>query len=180
MTCKHTVYMYACMHTYMHACRHVLVHTYARAHTRTHTQTLHAYNISSLLICIHYIPLKVSSEVNPGYVVCECTHMTMFAGNFLVAPNKVELFKLELFLELFHNPIVVSVLIAFWCLYIIITVWARRKDMKDFPKVNTTVNDVRYSEQNSLFCGRYYRIHHLLVQPMNVYIICFPRCLVQF
>ena len=82
------------------------------------------------------LSFQVSLAIEPGYIVCECHHLSMFAGNMLVAPNKVDLFKLKLFLGVFHNPIVVAFLLAFWCLFVIVTVWARRKDGKHPIEVN--------------------------------------------
>ncbi|KAI0233653.1 hypothetical protein LSAT2_016128 [Lamellibrachia satsuma] len=82
---------------------------------------------------------KVFLGAKPGYIVCECKHLSAFAGNLLVAPNKVDLFNLKMFLNVFQNPIVVSLLIAFWCTFSLMTVWARRKDGKDSDKANMVV-----------------------------------------
>lgn len=83
--------------------------------------------------------LQVFLGAKPGYIVCECKHLSAFAGNLLVAPNKVDLFNLKMFLNVFQNPIVVSLLIAFWCTFSLMTVWARRKDGKDSDKVNALI-----------------------------------------
>ena len=67
--------------------------------------------------------------------MCECTHMSGFSGSFFVKPNRVEVFKLSLFLTVFRNPIVVAVVITAWIIYILFIVWARKKDTEDKLKV---------------------------------------------
>lgn len=79
--------------------------------------------------------LQVSLRATSGYIVCQCSHLSVFGGSLLIAPNKVEFLELKLFLGFFQNPIVISLLIAFWCLYFLLTVWARRKDGTDKHKV---------------------------------------------
>ncbi|KAK2174017.1 hypothetical protein NP493_835g01027 [Ridgeia piscesae] len=74
------------------------------------------------------LPVTTSPVFRPGYIVCESSHLSIFSGNLIVAPNKVDLFELKLFLGVFHNPIVIVTVFAFWCVFILMTVWARRKD----------------------------------------------------
>ncbi|KAI0233658.1 hypothetical protein LSAT2_016133 [Lamellibrachia satsuma] len=111
-------------------------------------QHVHLAVSTRMLDCLYWNSLrevwtntacKVYLDANPGYIVCECRHLSSFAGNMLVAPNKVDLFDLKMFLGVFQNPLVVSLLIAFWCMFMIATVWARRKDGKDSVKANMVV-----------------------------------------
>ena len=68
-------------------------------------------------------------------VVCECHHLSVFSANMLIEPNKLDPFKLSLFLGVFYNPVVLILVICTWCIYALLLVWAWRKDNSDIMKV---------------------------------------------
>ncbi|KAK2186506.1 hypothetical protein NP493_198g04020 [Ridgeia piscesae] len=66
--------------------------------------------------------------------MCEYRHLSVFSAHVLVRPNKVNPFKLSLFLGIMHNAIVAALVIAAWCMFALMMVWARRKDSNDLRK----------------------------------------------
>jgi len=54
-------------------------------------------------------------------------------------PNKLDPFKLSLFLGVFYNPVVLIIVICAWCIYALLMVWAWRKDNSDIMKVTTVL-----------------------------------------
>ena len=69
-------------------------------------------------------------------IECLCNHLTSFAGGFIVMPNKLN-FKedLAMFLKFWQNPVGIIAVCFVLCIYIILVVFARRKDTNDAVKV---------------------------------------------
>ena len=61
--------------------------------------------------------------------------MTVFGGQYVVPPNKVDVFNFSLVWDLFRQPIVLIVVLCAWCIYIVLLVWARSKDKQHITKV---------------------------------------------
>ncbi|KAM6934543.1 polycystin-1-like protein 2 [Xenentodon cancila] len=78
---------------------------------------------------------------------CLCNHLTFFGSSFFVTPNLVDPSRTaELFATFAQNPVVVCFVGALFLTYLLVIVWARRKDIKDTAKVKVTVledNDPR-------------------------------------
>uniref|UniRef100_A0A2K5R3E3 Polycystin 1 like 3, transient receptor potential channel interacting n=1 Tax=Cebus imitator TaxID=2715852 RepID=A0A2K5R3E3_CEBIM len=71
---------------------------------------------------------------------CLCNHLTFFASDFLVVPRTVNVEDtIILFLHVTSNPVGVSLLASLLGFYMIIVVWAWRKDQADMQKVKVTV-----------------------------------------
>jgi len=79
--------------------------------------------------------------------VCECFHMSAFSGSFFVKPNSLELFKMELFLKIFQNSIVVVTVCVAWLIYILLIIWARRRDLHDKQLVRTQRRKEKHVQQ---------------------------------
>ena len=80
----------------------------------------------------------VEYVTNSNQTVCACTHLTDFGGGGPFAnAAPVELGALKAF-RLKSNPTVFSVVMSLFGLYILLLVWARRKDLKDVEKVAIT------------------------------------------
>ncbi|XP_071754722.2 polycystin-1-like protein 2 [Centroberyx gerrardi] len=71
---------------------------------------------------------------------CLCNHLTFFGSSFFVTPNLVDPSRTaELFATFAENPVVVCFVGALFVAYLLVLVWARRKDIQDTAKVKVTV-----------------------------------------
>ncbi|KAK2906286.1 hypothetical protein Q8A73_010229 [Channa argus] len=83
---------------------------------------------------------------------CLCNHLTFFGSSFFVTPNLVDPSRTaELFATFAQNPVVVCFVGALFLAYLLVVVWARRKDVKDMAKLkvffledNDPMDDYRY------------------------------------
>uniref|UniRef100_A0A665ST47 Polycystic kidney disease 1 like 2a n=1 Tax=Echeneis naucrates TaxID=173247 RepID=A0A665ST47_ECHNA len=71
---------------------------------------------------------------------CLCNHLTFFGSSVFVMPNVVDVSRTaELFATFTSNPVVVCFVGAIFSVYLLVVVWARRKDIQDSAKVKITV-----------------------------------------
>ncbi|XP_055085881.1 polycystic kidney disease protein 1-like 2 [Periophthalmus magnuspinnatus] len=71
---------------------------------------------------------------------CFCNHLTFFGSSFFVMPNLVDVSRTaELFATFTTNPVVVCFVGAIFAAYLMVVVWARRKDIQDSAKVKITL-----------------------------------------
>ncbi|XP_076603671.1 polycystin-1-like protein 2 [Chaetodon auriga] len=71
---------------------------------------------------------------------CLCNHLSFFGSSFFVTPNLVDPSRTaELFATFAENPVVVCFVGALFAAYLLVVVWARRKDIQDVAKVKVTV-----------------------------------------
>ncbi|XP_058257289.1 polycystin-1-like protein 2 [Hemibagrus wyckioides] len=83
---------------------------------------------------------RVGPHTTPLFTQCLCTHLTFFGSSFFVMPNLVDVSRTaELFATFVNNPVVVCFVGAIFLIYLIVVVWARRKDIQDTAKVKVTV-----------------------------------------
>lgn len=78
----------------------------------------------------------MGAGTTPQVTQCLCNHLTFFGGSFFVTPNLVDPSRsAELFGTFTENPVVVCFVGALFVLYILVLIWARRKDIQDTAKV---------------------------------------------
>lgn len=82
-----------------------------------------------------YLNFKAGPKTTPKKRHCLCNHLTSFASDFFVPPNKIDWDKVSLE-ELLNNPLVFSVVCGIFGLYFLLVLWARRADRKDLEKVS--------------------------------------------
>ncbi|KAJ3593029.1 hypothetical protein NHX12_005367 [Muraenolepis orangiensis] len=83
---------------------------------------------------------RVGPLTTPLVTQCFCNHLTMFGSSFFVMPNLVDVSRTaELFATFTTNPVVVCFVGAIFLAYILVAIWARRKDIQDLAKVKITV-----------------------------------------
>lgn len=83
--------------------------------------------------------LQVGPLTTPFVTQCLCNHLTFFGSSFFVMPNLVDVSRTaELFATFTNNPVVVCFVGAIFAIYLLVVVWARRKDIQDSAKVNHT------------------------------------------
>ncbi|NXG55348.1 PK1L2 protein, partial [Hemiprocne comata] len=82
----------------------------------------------------------VGPKTNPGSTQCLCNHLTFFGSSFFVIPNAINVSKTaQLFGTFVDNPVVVTTVGCIFLIYVLVVVWARRKDIQDDAKVKITV-----------------------------------------
>ncbi|XP_021494524.1 polycystin-1-like protein 2 isoform X1 [Meriones unguiculatus] len=85
---------------------------------------------------------------------CLCDHLTFFGSTFLVMPNAVDVHQAaELFATFEDNPVVVTTVGCLCVLYMLVVIWARRKDIQDQAKVKVIV-----LEDNDPFAHYHYLV----------------------
>ena len=65
--------------------------------------------------------------------------MTAFAGGLIILPNKLDFSKIAMFLTFWQNPVAIALVAVVLTIYILLLVWARRKDREDKLKVSSLV-----------------------------------------
>ena len=80
---------------------------------------------------------QVSLNTTIEETICECTHLTNFASEFLVAPNVPDFTVWENPEDLLTNPAVTVFCLGIILLYVFLAIWARRKDKFDPVKVRS-------------------------------------------
>ncbi|NWW09404.1 PK1L2 protein, partial [Oreocharis arfaki] len=82
----------------------------------------------------------VGPKTNPSSTQCLCNHLTFFGSSFLVIPNAIDVSKTaQLFGTFVDNPVVVTTVGCIFLIYVLVVIWARRKDIQDDAKVKITV-----------------------------------------
>uniref|UniRef100_A0AAQ6A6U0 Polycystic kidney disease 1 like 2a n=1 Tax=Amphiprion ocellaris TaxID=80972 RepID=A0AAQ6A6U0_AMPOC len=83
---------------------------------------------------------RVGVNTTHSATQCLCNHLTFFGSSFFVTPNLVDPSRTaELFATFAENPVVVCFVGALFVTYLLVVVWARRKDIQDTAKVKVTV-----------------------------------------
>ncbi|XP_028446278.1 polycystic kidney disease protein 1-like 2 [Perca flavescens] len=83
---------------------------------------------------------RVGVQTTPLVTQCLCNHLTSFGSSFFVTPNLVDPSRTaELFGTFGENPVVVCFVGSLFLAYLLVLVWARRKDIQDTAKVKVTV-----------------------------------------
>ncbi|NXY82693.1 PK1L2 protein, partial [Alcedo cyanopectus] len=82
----------------------------------------------------------VGPKTNPRSTQCLCNHLTFFASSFFIIPNAIDVSKTaQLFGTFVDNPVVVTTVGCIFLIYVLVIIWARRKDIRDDAKVKVTV-----------------------------------------
>uniref|UniRef100_A0A8C9MUS2 Polycystin 1 like 2/pseudo n=1 Tax=Serinus canaria TaxID=9135 RepID=A0A8C9MUS2_SERCA len=83
---------------------------------------------------------QVGPKTNPSRTQCLCNHLTFFGSSFFVIPNAIDVSKTaQLFGTFVDNPVVVTTVGCIFLIYVLVVIWARRKDIQDDAKVKITV-----------------------------------------
>ncbi|NXL57930.1 PK1L2 protein, partial [Chordeiles acutipennis] len=82
----------------------------------------------------------VGPKTNSKSTQCLCNHLTFFGSSFFVIPNAIDVSKTaQLFGTFVDNPVVVTTVGCIFLIYVLVVIWARRKDIQDDAKVKITV-----------------------------------------
>ncbi|VDN09053.1 unnamed protein product [Dibothriocephalus latus] len=78
---------------------------------------------------------NVSAESTVMKTVCACNHLTTFAAGWLVAPNTVDFDYIFRNIDFDKNPTLYATEITIAVIFLLLFIWARRKDNSDRQKV---------------------------------------------
>uniref|UniRef100_M3YDV1 Polycystin-1-like protein 2 n=1 Tax=Mustela putorius furo TaxID=9669 RepID=M3YDV1_MUSPF len=97
---------------------------------------------------------QVGPRTTHSQTHCLCNHLTFFGSTFLVMPNAIDVCQTaELFATFEDNPVVVTTVSCLCVAYVLVVIWARRKDAQDQAKVKVTV-----LEDNDPFAQYHYLV----------------------
>ncbi|XP_028608529.1 polycystic kidney disease protein 1-like 2 [Grammomys surdaster] len=97
---------------------------------------------------------QVGPRTTTSQTHCLCNHLTFFGSAFLVMPNAIDVHQTaELFATFKDNPVVVSTVGCLCMVYVLVVIWARRKDIQDQAKVKVIV-----LEDNDPFAQYHYLV----------------------
>lgn len=87
---------------------------------------------------INFFPFfQVGPLTEPARIHCLCNHLTAFGAGFAVPMNTINLNN-SAFTNLDSNPIVFATMVSMMCLYLLLLIWARKKDKRDAILVKTS------------------------------------------
>ncbi|KAL1784629.1 polycystic kidney disease protein 1-like 2 [Sigmodon hispidus] len=97
---------------------------------------------------------QVGPRTTTSQTHCLCDHLTFFGSTFLVMPNAIDVHQTaELFATFEDNPVVVTTVGCLCMVYVLVVIWARRKDIEDQGKVKVIV-----LEDNEPFAQYHYLV----------------------
>ena len=92
------------------------------------------FNLAAFFIII----LKVENVISNSILNCSCTHLTSFAGGYLVPPHKIKFEKVYYELRSPDEPgkfLVLGTVLTCFLLYLVAVIMARKADSRDKAKV---------------------------------------------
>ncbi|EDO43195.1 predicted protein, partial [Nematostella vectensis] len=102
---------------------------------------------------------KVGNLTTLNKIHCICNHLTAFGGGLLVAPNPIDFDKVWAgFKNISDNLAVVVTIATGFGLYIVLVLWARRKDKGDMEKVKLIVLGFSTVETDTPFGEHLYEL----------------------
>ncbi|KAL4218881.1 Polycystic kidney disease protein 1-like [Mactra antiquata] len=79
--------------------------------------------------------LKLDDGSGNGVIKCTSDHLSSFSKSVIVVPAYVDPLGIDLYITVFENPVVVTMVIVVWVLYFFLIHWARRSDKHDEEKI---------------------------------------------
>jgi hypothetical protein len=88
--------------------------------------------------------IKVGSLTNHYRTQCFSTHLTKFAGGWIILPDSIDLKFVFANADFMKNKTIYLTIISVSIIYIILIIYARFYDKKDIEKVKMKMNRIRY------------------------------------
>ena len=83
--------------------------------------------------------VEVQIDTNTTHTHCISSHLTEFAGGFVVVPNQINFDYVWANADFLRNPTIYAIVIAITCLYLILLVWSYWMDLVDLKKTQIYV-----------------------------------------
>lgn len=121
---------------------------------------------------------QVGPKTNPSSTQCLCNHLTFFGSSFFVIPNAIDVSKTaEMFGTFVDNPVVVTTVGCIFLIYVLVVIWARRKDIQDDAKVSLQLIKSMYSDQfPSLACFNRKSLTNPTLFPVTLCLLLSKHC----
>lgn len=82
--------------------------------------------------------VAVVNDTNYTYTHCMSSHLTEFAGGFVVLPSKINFEYVWANASFLNNPTIYITIIVVTCLYILFAIWSHYMDRADLKRVGVT------------------------------------------
>jgi hypothetical protein len=92
-------------------------------------------------------------DLHLKYAHCRSTHLTEFAGGFLVLPSSINFEYVFANASFDRNPVIYLTVIILTCLYVLFAIWARYMDKKDAKRVGVSL-----LEDNPPYASYFYEV----------------------
>lgn len=83
--------------------------------------------------------IEIFSDTNQTHTHCQTTHLTTFAGGYIVLPNAIDFNDAFAKASIQQNPTIYATIIALVCTYVLMSIWARWMDWRDEQKCGITL-----------------------------------------
>jgi hypothetical protein len=85
--------------------------------------------------------VEVQMDTNTTHTHCISSHLTEFAGGFVVVPNQINFDYVWANADFLKNPTIYATVIAITCLYLLAIFWCRWMDLVDLKKTQVYLLD---------------------------------------
>ncbi|XP_077983050.1 polycystin-1-like protein 2 [Glandiceps talaboti] len=79
---------------------------------------------------------RVGALTSPSLAHCLCNHLSIFGGTLHHMPSSIQLYREDISITFLDIPIIISVVVVTFVLYLILAIWANRKDNEDEIQVS--------------------------------------------
>ena len=101
--------------------------------------------------------VEILEKSNSTHTYCQSSHLTKFAGGWVVLPAKIDFSYAFANASFLKNPTIYATVIAITSLYLILAIWSIYMDKEDDKKIGFTIlDDANVSEFDSLNENKYY------------------------
>lgn len=97
--------------------------------------------------------VDIIKDTNYTYTHCMSSHLTEFAGGFVVLPSKINFEYVWANASFLNNPTIYITIIVVTCLYILFAIWSHYMDRADLKRVGVTP-----LSDNKPGCNYYYEV----------------------
>ena len=80
--------------------------------------------------------MEIFEDTDVKQTHCISTHLTSFAGGFVILPSAINFQYVFANASFTQNPLIYLTVIILTCVYILFAIWARFKDKRDLKKLN--------------------------------------------
>lgn len=91
--------------------------------------------------------LEILSDSNITHTHCVSSHLTSFAGGYIVLPAAINFDSVWSKASFLDNPTIYITIIVITCLFVILLIWSVRKDYLDKKKIGFTL--IKTNENNN-------------------------------
>lgn len=95
--------------------------------------------------------VEIQSDSNERYTHCVSSHLTEFAGGWIVLPATIDFEYVWANASFTKNALIYSMCIVVFSLYVLLSIWARRMDIIDAKKIGVVALDDNFADDNYFY-----------------------------